>query len=149
MVAAIQPFRLPKKLPPMLTRVQRAWKDLVRSENEMPFSDDIDPTAFSKVSAHLVMIDVFDGPQRFRFNRIGEKIMRKLGANIDGKFVDEVEIQSPFDYLVAQASATVEGRVPTFYTSSSSRQNRAGGYKRILLPAWGNGRIELLLGAIV
>ena len=149
MVAAIQPFRLPKKLPPMLARLQRAWKELVRSENEMPFSDDIDPSAFARVSAHLIMIDVFDGPQRFRFNRVGEKIIRKLGANIDGKFLDEVETKSPFDYLLAQASATVEGRVPTFYTSSSSRRNRAGGYKRILLPAWGNGRIELLVGAIV
>jgi len=149
MATVIQPFPLPRTLPPALARIERIWKGLIRSENEMPFSDDVDPSLFSKAAANLVLIDVFAGPQRFRFNHLGEKIIRKLGGNVAGQFADEAEARSPFDYLVAQASATVEARVPTLYASLSPRQKRARGYKRILLPTWGNGRIELLLGAIV
>ena len=149
MATAIQPFTLPRTLPPALARIQRIWKGLIRSENEMPFSDDVDPSLFSKSAANLVLIDVFAGPQRFRFNHLGEKVIRKLGGNVAGQFADEVEARNPFDYLVAQASATVEARAPTFYTSSPPRLKRASGYKRVLLPTWGNGRIELLLGAIV
>ena len=146
---AIQPFPLSKKLPPQLARTQRVWKDLIRSENEMPFSDDVDLSAFSTASANLIVIDVFAAPQRFRFNHLGEKVMRKCDGNMIGHFLDEVEPKTPFDYLIAQASATVEAGVPTLYASSSARQKRVSGYKRILLPTWGNGRVELLLGAIV
>jgi hypothetical protein len=149
MVTAIRPFPLSKKLPPQLARMHRVWNDLIRSENEMPFSDDVDLSAFSTVSANLIVIDVFTSPQRFRFNHLGEKVIRKCGANIVGQFADEVEAKSPLDYFMAQASATVEARAPTFYASSSSRQKRAAGYKRVLLPTWGNGRVDLLLGAIV
>lgn len=114
----------------------------------MPFSDDVDLSLLSGVSANLILIDVFAGPQRFRFNHLGEKVIRRLDTGIVGKFADEVEAQKPLDYLLAQASATVEARGPTLYASSSPRQRRMRGYKRILLPTWGNGRIELLVGAI-
>ncbi len=151
MATANQPFPLSKKLPPALVRIQRLWKDLSRAENEMPFSDDVDLSLFSKASAGLMLIDVFAGPQRFRFNHLAEKILRKLDDNIIGKFADELENKSPFDYFIAQASATVEARAPTLYVSSAPTRSkvRSRGYRRILLPTWGNGRVELLLGAIV
>jgi hypothetical protein len=146
-----QPFPLPNKLPPALARFQRLWKDLIRAENEMPFSDDVDLSLLSKASANLMLIDVFAGPQRFRFNHFGEKILRKLDNNIIGKFADELEPESPFDYFIAQASATVEAGTPTLYVSRAPTRGkvRNRGYRRILLPTWGNGRVELLLGAIV
>jgi len=149
MATAVQPFPLPRKMPAQLARMQRVWKGLIRSENTMPFSDDVDLSVFSTASPNLLVIDVFVGPQRFRLNHLGEKIIRKAGLNMVGRFVDEMEVKTPFDYLIAQASATIEARAPTLYASGSSRQKRAGGYKRVLLPTWGNGRIDLLLGAIV
>lgn len=150
MITPRQPFPLPRKLPPSLARVHRFWKDLIRAENKMPFADDVDLSGLSKSPARLILIDVFFGPERFRFNYLGEKSGRKLDADIVGKFVDELEARSPFDYFFAQASATVEAKAPTFYVSSvpSREKTRNRGYRRLLLPTWGDGRVELLLGAI-
>ncbi len=145
-----QPFALPRTLSPSLARIHRFWKGLIRSENNMPFSDDVDLSSVSKVAARVILIDVFSGPERFRFNDLGGKGGRKLDADIVGKFVDELEPRSPFDYFIAQASVTVEARAPTLYVSgaASRRDTRSRGYRRILLPTWGDGRVELLLGAI-
>jgi hypothetical protein len=116
----------------------------------MPFSDDVNLSRLSQLSGNLILVDVFAQPQRFRFNHLGETIIHLLDSNITGKFADELELRSPLDYFIAQSSTPVEARAPTFY-SCSSRQSgdRKAGYSRIMLPTWGNGRIELLLGAII
>lgn len=115
----------------------------------MPFSDDVNLSRLEKLSANLLLIDVFSAPQRFRFNHLGEKIIKKFGANIAGQFMDEMEPVAPFNYLIAQASATVEAQAPTLYSNgSASKKTRGISYLRIILPAWGNGRVDLLLGAI-
>jgi len=50
----------------------------------------------------------------------------------------------PIDELTNQCRATVERRAPTYF-----RHAPAGGtgYSRLILPLWGNGRIEMLIGA--
>jgi hypothetical protein len=136
-----QPFPLPQKLPSSLAGVHRYWNDLIRAENEMPFADDVNLSQLPALTGNLLLVDVFAKPQRFRFNHLGDELIRRLGANVTGKFVDEVELRGAFAFFIAQASATVEARAPTWY---SSRRGDA----RILLPTWGDGRIELLLGAI-
>jgi len=85
----------------------------------MPFSDDVNLSRLEKLSANLLLIDVFSAPQRFRFNHLGEKIIKKFGANIAGKFADESESHAPFNCFIAQASTTVEAQAPTLYSSSS------------------------------
>jgi len=116
----------------------------------MPFSDDISLLRLGKLAPNLLLIDVFSEPQRFRFNHLGEKAIATFGADISGKFADELDLREPLNYFLAQASATVEAAAPTFYSGSPPRpkKTRRGGYSRILLPAWGNGRVDLLLGAI-
>jgi hypothetical protein len=136
-----QPFVLPQKLPSPLAGLKRYWNDLIRGENEMPFADDVNLSQLPALAGKLLLVDVFAKPQRFRFNHLGDELIHRLGANITGKFADEVELRGPFEFFIAQASATVEARSPTWY---SSRR----GYARILVPTWGDGRIELLLGAI-
>lgn len=150
MVLAAQPFPLPRKLSPALASAYRHWKALIRAENTMPFSDDISLLRHGKLAPNFLLIDVFSMPQRFRFNHLGEKTIAKFGADISGKFADELDLREPLNYFLAQASATVEAAAPTSYSSSPPRPNKTcrGGYSRILLPAWGNGRVDLLLGAI-
>jgi hypothetical protein len=136
-----QPFPLPQRLSSPLASVHHYWNDLIRAENEMPFADDVNLSQLPALAGNLLLVDVFANPQRFRFNHLGDELIHRLGANVTSKFADEVELHGPFEFFIAQASATVEARSPTGY---SSRR----GYARILLPTWGNGRIKLLLGAI-
>jgi len=147
MIVPAQPFPLPRKLPPRLAIVLRYWKALIRAENMMPFSDDVNLSPLERLSAHLLLIDVFSGPQRFRFNHLGKNIITKLGTSPTGQFVDELKLTEPLNYLIAQASATVEAGAPTLYYAARKKTRRSR-YSRILLPAWGNGRVDLLIGAI-
>jgi hypothetical protein len=107
----------------------------------MPFADDVNLSKLPALAGNLLLVDVFAKPQRFRFNHLGDELIRRFGANVTGKFIDELDLHVPLEFFIAQASATVEGRSPTWYSSPR-------GYARILLPTWGDGRIELLLGAI-
>ncbi len=116
----------------------------------MPFADDVNLSQLPALAGNLLLAEVFAKPQRFRFNYLGEALVRRFGANVTGKFADEVELHSPFEFFIAQASATVEARAPSWYASrrAGAGGRREAGYARILLPTWGDGRIELLLGAI-
>jgi hypothetical protein len=143
------PFALPPKLPLELPRVLVYWESLKRGENSMPFWDDAALTSMPDLSDRLMLVDVFENPQRFRLNSVGERIRRRYGADLAGKFVDEISPQVPFEFLAAQASVTIEAKAPTFFAGApEGASGRHRGYARLLLPMWGEGRIGMMLGAI-
>ena len=99
-----------------------------------------------------MLIDVFENPLRFRFDLIGADVTNWYGGTIGNRFLDEIAFHAPFDALTLQCKATVEGCAPTYYCQPAVRKGDAehpGGYARLLLPLWGNGRVEMLLGAVV
>ena len=128
MSVPLQPFPLPQKLPSPLASVHHYWNDLIRAENEMPFADDVNLSAkLPALAGNLLLVDVFANPQRFRFNHLGDELIHRLGANVTSKFADEVELHGPFEFFIAQASATIEARSPTWY--SSRRGTRASCFR--------------------
>jgi hypothetical protein len=134
------PFPLPDKLGAGLAGVLVYWEGLKRAGNEMPFWDDVKPSALGDRADTVVLIDVFDKPERFRFNSVGKTLAQRYGEPLTSKFLEEISLRDPFDYLLAQCSATVEARAPTYY--------EGGGVARLLLPMWGDGHIGMLMGAI-
>ena len=143
------PFALPTKLPSGLVAVRKYWESLKRSGNEMPFWDDVNLSSLPNLANRLVLVDTFENPQRFRFNSVGEQIRKLYGADLKDKFVDEIDPRIPFEFFTAQASATLEAKLPTFFSYDNPIGRRTQrGYSRVLLPMWGNGRIEMILGAI-
>ena len=117
----------------------------------MPFSDDVNPSTIPDLSGRLILIDVFDRPLRFRLDMVGQDIRERLGRDVIGKFLDEIDAPAPLQYLNSQASAAVESRAPTYYRHDSRQElgsRGTDGYSRLLLPMWGDGRIAMLLGAI-
>jgi hypothetical protein len=147
MIAAAQPFLLPRHLPRTLAGIHQYWKKLIRAENPMPFSDDVNLGLVEKFSRNLMLVDVLPGP-RFRFNRVGKNIIGKMDRDLTGQFADEIKPIEPLNYFIAQASVTIEAGAPTLY-SAARRKTQGSGYSRLLLPAWGNGRVDLLLGAVI
>ncbi|MFN3659037.1 MAG: hypothetical protein ACK4UO_17460 [Pseudolabrys sp.] len=136
------PFPLPDKLERDLAQVKSFWEALRRAGNEMPFWDDLKPSALAAQADKVFLVDVYSGPERFRFNQIGDALAKQYGENLAGKFADGTDLRDPFGFLRAQATATVEAREPTYY------RHEAPPYGRLLLPMWGDGRISMLLGAI-
>lgn len=142
----MSPFALPEKLDRDLDRVRSYWEGLRRGGNEMPFWDDLKPSVIEDQVESLFLIDVFDLPERFRFNFLSDDLKKRAGRDLKHAFVDMVGLTHPFDYLRAQCSATVEARAPTYYRHMVSSGQPA--YSRLLLPMWGDGRISMLLGAL-
>jgi hypothetical protein len=134
------PFALPARLCSELGRVRDYWDSLKRGENEVPFCDDVKLSALPGFENNLVLVDVFEKPQRFRLNIVGNNIREWYSADIVGKFVDELEAKGPLVYFTAQASTTVEAAEPTYFHD---------GFARLLLPLWGGGYVSMLLGTIV
>src|SRR6266508_3472154 len=139
------PFAVPASLPRAFDYARSYWEGLRRAGNEMPFWDDVNLSALPDLSDRLLLIDVFEDPQRFRFNTLGHKVGMHYGDNVTGKFVDEIQAKAPFEFLTAQASATIEAKRPTFL---HFKHAAADSYGRLLLPMWGNGHIEMLLGLV-
>lgn len=141
-MATDNPYPLPDRLGAPLQAVLSCWQDLKRAGNEMPFWDDVKPSALPGPSDRLLLVDAFEKPERFRINTIGTEL-DSPGGSLRGKFIDELALSGPLEFLHSQCSATVEARAPTFY-----RHDGKPSYSRILLPMWGEGRIGMLLGAV-
>ena len=152
MTISERPFAPPNELGRDLARVLTFWEGLKRGDAEMPFWDDVKISALAEFSGRLMLIEASDKPVRFRlgFGVIGEEIKRQYGGDLAGKFLDEIEVRHPLQFLISQSSATIESRVPTYYRHAlakgdSSRVEQQ--YSRLVLPMWGDGRIGMLLGA--
>jgi hypothetical protein len=136
-------FLLPDRLEPALERVQAYWNGLKRGENDIPFWDDVKFSMQVPLAHDAMMVEAFENPLRFRFDLVGEGLMRRYGAAIVGKFTDEVDLHAPIDQLTDQCQATIERRAPTYFRHAAD----GAGYSRLILPLWGNGHIEMLIGA--
>ena len=137
-------FLLPDRLEPDLDRVYAYWNGLKRGDNDIPFWDDVKFSMKARLARDVMVIESFEDPLRFRFGLMGEDITHRYGAAISGKFTDEIDVRAPFDELTEQCRATVERGAPTYF------QHAPGGgigYSRLVLPLWGNGFIEMLIGA--
>ncbi len=150
MTGSVRSYSLPGELEPDLGRVQAYWNGLKRGANDVPFWDDVKFSLRSRLGRESMLIDVFDNPLRFRFDLAGADVAGWYGGTIGNAFLDETDLHAPFDGLIAQCRATVEVAAPTYYRhTAADKGGHPGGYARLLLPLWGNGRIEMLLGAVV
>jgi hypothetical protein len=140
------PYPLSTELSATLLRVYAYWAGLRRGANDMPFWDDVTLSALPDLTDRLLLIDVFEKPERFRFNIIGKAFTESCDESLVGKFADEVELRGRLKFLRSQCSATVEGREPTLYHRQGSAAGTA--FSRLLMPMWGDGHIFMLLGAL-
>ena len=148
----ITPYAMPDFLDHEVAVILAYWEELKRREHDIPFWDDVQLTALREFSDTLMMIDVFEKPERFRFGVVGRAIVRRYGSDVESHFADEVSRRPPFEYLVSQCSATVQAGAPPYYhhiAANAHDPDPSKAYLRMLLPLRGEGRIAMLLGAVV
>ncbi|WP_133239295.1 hypothetical protein [Microvirga sp. KLBC 81] len=142
MTSAALTTSLPDDLEPDLAKALAYWKDLLRGENPMPFSDDVDLSQLPELSSNLMLLTAFENPDRFRFETAGEKIVQESRVPLAGEFSDEIPQNAPLEGFTEQCLMTVSQRAPTYFRSPS------GSYARLVLPTWGEGHVLLLLAAV-
>ena len=134
-------YPLPERLSPDLAQVLDYWEGLKRGEAEIPFWDDVKLTALPHLGRTLAIVDVFEGPERFRYSIVGADLADGQDGDVAGRFLDEAELGPPLDFMRAQCAATVEAASPTYFAPDDE------GYGRLVLPLWGEGQIRMLLVA--
>ena len=137
----LAPYAVPSDMDAGLVRVRDRWLGLRRGQADIPFADDVKLSELQDATVDLMIMDVFERPTRFRITIAGRGIASHYGRLVEGLFADEIVPGAPLDYLLSQSSATVEARTPTYYRSPRS-------YARLMLPLWGDGHINSLLGAV-
>src|SRR5579863_3583733 len=110
-----QPFAVPLFLSAEFAAIRGYWNSLKRGSATVPFTDDFKPATLGRLSEMVALLQVFEKPQRFRFDLTGSNIIRWHGGELDDRFADELSRRPPLDYFVSQCSATVEAGNPTFY----------------------------------
>ncbi len=144
-------FPVPARIEPSLARLLTYWQELRRGGNDVPFSDDVDLAALPDVAAEVMLIDAVGAPPRFRLAIVGRTIADRYGGETAGRFLDEMAARNPIDDIVAQCRATVATRAPSYFRRDPATAAKAGtgtAYARLLLPLWGSGEVNMLLGGI-
>lgn len=134
------PFAVDGPLAPPLARLLAYWEGLKRGQAEIPFWDDLSEVKIEASGAETFILDVFSRPERFRFNDLEVAPQAIERDQLLGLFLDDVDLPEVFALLRAQASAATELMRPTLY--------RAGSLQRLLLPAWGEGQVRMLVGGL-
>ena len=84
-------------------------------ENNIPFWDDLKFSLRTRLAREALLIEVFENPQRFHFDVVGEDVTNRYGKAISGTFSDEIDLSAPLEEFTGQCRATVERRIPTYY----------------------------------
>ena len=132
------PFAVDGPLAPPLARLLTYWEGLRRGQAEIPFWDDLSEIKIEASGAETFILDVFSRPERFRINDLEVAAVDR--ERLLGLFLDDVDLPEVFALLRAQASATAELMRPTLH--------RVDGLQRLLLPAWGEGEVRMLVGGL-
>jgi hypothetical protein len=143
--AVDQPFALPAFLDAQFAALRGYWNSLKRGNASNPFADDLSLAALGKLADSIVLIQVFEKPQRFRFEMAAANVARLYRGELEGRFADELDIRAPLQYFAAQCSATAESGAPTFYRCEQRADSAE--YKRLMLPFWGDGHVSTILVA--
>ncbi len=146
MLRQATPFAIDRPPPPRLAALLDYWRDLLRGEAETPFADDVDMVKAKALVSDLFILGVFEKPERFRVELAVTPSAPAIQADLLNRFIDDIDLPTPLEFLRAQADATVESLAPTLYDHRPKGGER--GYARLLLPFWGEGQVKLLLGAL-
>lgn len=147
MTKLTSPYSIVAPIPRQLDAVLSYWRELRRGQADMPFADDVDLAAIRPLCRELLVLDVFLLPERFRLGIADVGMPPEQRGGVLGRFIDEVELPSPLDLLRSQCSATLECGQPTVYRHVPCARSGEP-YSRLLAPAWGEGQVRMLLGAV-
>jgi hypothetical protein len=131
---------------PRLIELYQYWLDK-RGDRIAPSRAALQPEEITHLLPQIFLIDVVDGPRRFRFRLVGTAIVEVFGDDPTGRFVDELELNLPKEEMLEQYLGALRERCPLWrrwrYTKPDGRLLE---YERLILPLSSHGNsIDMLL----
>lgn len=125
---------------PQLKQMHAYWRQK-SGVRPMPSRRDIDPTELPRLLPHLLISEVLDGGQRFRYRLAGSAITQASGRNVTGCLVEDVVTGSYCDYINELHRRVCRTGRPLFADSPYDAGKRGRNFfaKRLLLPLSDDG----------
>lgn len=142
---------LPTITVPQLRSLSELWLAKCHS-GQLPARADFADEDLRPWFGNLLLVDVVDGPQRFRFRLMGTSLVDAAHRELTGKFFTEADISGYEPDVLEDYAEVVRSRAPVCKTR---RYNPVPGtfmdhwriYERLLLPLANDGRnIDKILG---
>jgi hypothetical protein len=133
---------------PYLRRLFAYWQDKRRGR-DFPSRRDLDPREFAFALGHVLLIDVLENPQRFRFRLHGSVLSFRARYDMTGRMVDELPNEENRAVLLARCCQLVETKRPCFARSQRVVDGLVYGYEVVWLPLSSDGTtVDMLLGGL-
>ena len=143
-VNATMEFDIPERMSPSLRHICDIWESQKLMRTDMPLDEDFDLVLLRDYADRIFVIDVGDRPSALRIESAGWRVVAHYGTPLAGHHVENIPALPPLDDLSVQCMAAIRDRRPVFYRHHTA----AASYERIVLPLWGESRVEKLVAAI-
>jgi len=135
---------------PSLRQLFDYWQSKQRGRFA-PGRPDIEPEELAFILPFLYLVDVVGPQPRFRFRLVGTGIVSEYGAEITGKFADEIVLnENQASFLVGYQDVASEGKPVSHRGNYTRRSGRRMTYEHLILPLSTDGRtVNMLLAAAI
>jgi len=144
-------FEMPAIATPQLRALADLWSSK-RREHTLPARVDFADDDLRPWFGNLLMVDVVEGPHRFRFRLMGTSLVDAAHRELTGKFFDEADITGYEPDVLEDYSEVVRTRIPIcrirhYDPAPGSFMEHWKTYERLLLPLATDGnQIDRILG---
>ena len=134
-----------------LKQLLKYWTT-ISPDHRLPARTNIDPIQIPALLPNVMLVDVEQPATRFRFRLVGSAIVKLLGKDCKGSYVDEIRLSDEEDLedILADYLAVLTTSAPICKRRSvMTADNRQFLYERLLLPLASDGTmIDCLLGGV-
>jgi hypothetical protein len=135
----------PKIDDPRLQRLYDYWC-IKRGARTAPMRCDMRPEDIPSLLPFIYIIEVFDW--RFRFRLAGSNVVAEYGAELTGKYLDEIDLDGAETPIIAEYRRVVFSRQPAASRWRIKLGGREISYEHLLLPLSNDGRtVDMLFNA--
>jgi hypothetical protein len=122
-----------------------------KGRRRAPRRADIDPAEIASLMPHVGLVDVHREPMRFRYRLLGTEVVRGLGLELTGRFLDEVPLDDHQCAIAREYTCVAERAEPVCATWEYTRPDgRHVRYERLGLPLMSDGKtVDMLFGGAV
>lgn len=129
-----------------LVTLLRYWRSLPRN-GDLPHFRELDPIDITATLGIVMLLEVLDEEEDYRYLIYGEEIAERFGRNMVGKRTSDIPTQPSVTTLFLSCYRVVmESRLPILTEHSAPLQVSATTWRRLVLPLAGSdGSVERIL----
>jgi hypothetical protein len=134
----------------VLKRLLAYWIEK-RGDRRAPARAGIDPLEIAPLLPYVMLIDVEHAPLRFRYRLVGTEVVKNIGADMTGRYLDEfVRLGRDAPMMADYARVATWGAPVCAIWEYSRGDGRHVRYERLALPLSRDGAtVDMLFGGAV